>query len=118
MLWAVARLYYTKTSPGTVAAIYYWVQGFKGIFLISAYFVLISTAVFIIIIHTTRIRRWGGIPDGVVAVAGILNKIERGLVEIGDPLNYQTQAGGKGFPGLAQRSFQLTFEVNQAINMA
>ena len=48
----------------------------------------------------------GGIPDGVVAVAGILNKIERGLVEIvttaGDPLNYQTQAGGKGFLGLAQ----------------
>jgi len=47
----------------------------------------------------------GGIPDGVVAVAGILNKIERGLVEIvtvaGDPLNYQTQAGGKGFLGLA-----------------
>jgi len=48
----------------------------------------------------------GGIPDGVVAVAGILNKIERGLVDIvttaGDPLNYQTQAGGKGFLGLAQ----------------
>ena len=39
-------------------------------------------------------------------MAGILNKIERGLVEIattaGDPLNYQTQAGGKGFLGLAQ----------------
>ncbi len=48
----------------------------------------------------------GGIPDGVVAVAGILNRIERGLVDIvttaGDPLNYQTQAGGKGFLGLAQ----------------
>lgn len=48
----------------------------------------------------------GGIPDGVVAVAGILNKIERGLVDIvttaGDPLNYQSQAGGKGFLGLAQ----------------
>ena len=39
-------------------------------------------------------------------MAGILNKIERGLVEIvttaGDPLDYQTQAGGKGFLGLAQ----------------
>lgn len=48
----------------------------------------------------------GGIPDGVVAVAGIMNSIERGLVDIvtvaGDPLNYATQAGGKGFLGLAQ----------------
>ena len=49
LLWAVAKLSYTKTSPGTVAALYHWVQGFKGIFLISAYFVLVSTAVFIII---------------------------------------------------------------------
>ncbi|MEI6703256.1 MAG: conjugal transfer protein TraG N-terminal domain-containing protein, partial [Deltaproteobacteria bacterium] len=48
----------------------------------------------------------GGIPDGVVAVAGILNSIERGLVDIvtvaGDPLSYASQAGGKGFLGLAQ----------------
>ncbi|MDU0460414.1 MAG: hypothetical protein RW306_16925 [Geobacteraceae bacterium] len=49
VLWAVSKLYYAKTSPSTVASIYYWVQGFKGIFLISAYFVLVSTAVFIII---------------------------------------------------------------------
>lgn len=48
----------------------------------------------------------GSIPEGVVVVAGLLNTIERGLVEIvstsGDPMSYQTQAGGKGFLGLAQ----------------
>ena len=48
----------------------------------------------------------GGIPDGVVAVAGILNAVERGLVDIvttsGDPLSYKSQAGGKGFLGLYQ----------------
>lgn len=45
-----------------------------------------------------------GIPDGIVAMAGILSTIENGLVEIvntaGDPLGYQTQAGGVGFLGL------------------
>jgi conjugal transfer mating pair stabilization protein TraG len=48
----------------------------------------------------------GGIPDGVVAVAGIMNSIERGLVDVvtvsGDPLGYASQAGGKGFLGLSQ----------------
>lgn len=48
----------------------------------------------------------GGIPAGVVAVAGILNAVERGLVDIvttsGDPLSYKSQAGGKGFLGLYQ----------------
>jgi len=47
----------------------------------------------------------GGIPNGVVAVAGILNKIERGLVEIIDTAalpgaGYQETAGGIGFTTL------------------
>lgn len=47
----------------------------------------------------------GGIPDGVVATAGILNKIERGLVEIIDTAavpgsQYQETAGGIGFSTL------------------
>lgn len=44
------------------------------------------------------------VPDGVVIVAGAMNAIERGLVEIisnsTDPDSYQSQAGGKGFLGL------------------
>jgi len=48
----------------------------------------------------------GSLPQGVVVVAGVLNSLERGLVDIvataGDPLSYQSQAGGKGFLGLAQ----------------
>gem|GEM_PF-5496429 len=58
MLWAVAKLYYAKTTPATVAKVYYWVQGFKGIFLISAYFVLVSTAVFIIIPIVAMLVAW------------------------------------------------------------
>jgi len=47
----------------------------------------------------------GGIPNGVVAVAGILNKIERGLVEIIDTAalpgaGYREMAGGIGFTAL------------------
>jgi len=47
----------------------------------------------------------GGIPNGVVATAGILNKIERGLVEIIDTAavpgsRYQETAGGIGFSTL------------------
>lgn len=45
-----------------------------------------------------------GVPNGIVAMAGILSTIENGLVEIvntaGDPLGYQVQAGGVGFLGL------------------
>lgn len=44
------------------------------------------------------------VPDGVVIVAGTMNAIERGLVEIisnsTDPDSYQSQAGGKGYLGL------------------
>jgi hypothetical protein len=56
--WAVAKLYYARTSPDTVASVYYWVQGFKGIFLISAYFVLVSTAVFIVIPIVAMLVAW------------------------------------------------------------
>ncbi len=58
VVWAVTKLYYTKTSQSTVYSIYNWVQGFKGIFLISAYFVLISTAVFIIIPIIAMLVAW------------------------------------------------------------
>jgi len=49
LLWAVAKLYYAKVSQSTVANIYYWLQGFKGVFLTSAYFVVVTTLIFIII---------------------------------------------------------------------
>lgn len=43
----------------------------------------------------------GGVPDGIILVAGYLNLIERGLIDIvsiaGDPVGYQAQAGGVGF---------------------
>jgi hypothetical protein len=49
LLWAAAKLYYAKVSQNTVANIYYWLQEFKGVFLTSAYFVVATTLIFIII---------------------------------------------------------------------
>jgi hypothetical protein len=57
ILWLAAKLC-TGTASGTAAAIYAWVRGFKGIFLISAYFVLLSTAIFIVIPLTTMLYAW------------------------------------------------------------
>ncbi|HOC77035.1 MAG TPA: conjugal transfer protein TraG N-terminal domain-containing protein, partial [Deltaproteobacteria bacterium] len=48
-----------------------------------------------------RYQAVGGVPEGIVVLSGILNKVERGLVDIvstaGDPMSYQDQAGGIGF---------------------
>ena len=56
--------------------------------------------------QTNKYQAVGGIPDGIVAVAGVLNLVERGMVEIvstsGDPRSYVDQAGGSGFLGLFQ----------------
>lgn len=46
----------------------------------------------------------GGVPDIIITAAFISNRLERGLVDMvstsGDPLSFQSQAGGKGFLGL------------------
>ena len=55
---------------------------------------------------TNRYQAVSGIPDGIVAVTGVLNLVERGMTEIistsGDPRSYINQAGGSGFLGLFQ----------------
>ncbi len=56
--------------------------------------------------QTNKYQAIGGVPDGIVAIAGVLNLVERGMVEIvstsGDPRSYVDQAGGSGFLGLFQ----------------
>jgi len=51
-----------------------------------------------------RFQTVANVPNGVVIIAGVMNAIERGLVDIvsnsASPTGYQTQAGGKGFLGL------------------
>ncbi len=51
-----------------------------------------------------RYQAVGGIPDLIVLFAGTTNKIERTFVEMvsttGDPVGFESQAGGKGFLGL------------------
>lgn len=51
-----------------------------------------------------RFQTVANVPNGVVIIAGTMNAIERGLVDIvsnaASPDAFQTQAGGKGFLGL------------------
>ncbi|WP_172399759.1 conjugal transfer protein TraG N-terminal domain-containing protein [Geothermobacter hydrogeniphilus] len=55
---------------------------------------------------TNRYTPVAGVPDGVIAVAHVLNSIERGLIEIietsSDPKSYPNQAGGTGYMGLLE----------------
>lgn len=48
-----------------------------------------------------RYQAIGDLPEGVVVLAGILNKVERGLIDLvsesEEPMSYQDQAGGIGF---------------------
>lgn len=47
--WAVSKLYHARLSEKTVTGIFSWVQGFKNVFLTSAYFILVTTVIFIVI---------------------------------------------------------------------
>ncbi|HEY6874226.1 MAG TPA: hypothetical protein VI298_15990 [Geobacteraceae bacterium] len=47
--WTVSKLYHARLSEKTVAGIFNWVQGFKTVFLTSAYFILVTTAIFLMI---------------------------------------------------------------------
>lgn len=49
ILWITSKFYYMKMSAQQVAGIYYWIQGFKEIFLTSSSFVVISTFLFVLI---------------------------------------------------------------------
>ncbi len=67
-----------------------------------------------------RTRAVGDLPDGVVAVAGLLNLVERGLVDIvstsGLPEGYQAQAGGIGFDMLLNLGSKGVLLTNKNIN--
>ena len=71
VLWAAGKLSFAKTSPATVASISSWVLGFKGIFLTSAYFVLVSTAVFIVIPLVAMLVAWRR--NRKLIAAGVVN---------------------------------------------
>lgn len=53
--WVVSKLYHARLSEKSVAGIFNWVQGFKAVFLTSAYFILVTTAIFILIPVITMI---------------------------------------------------------------
>lgn len=49
ILWITSKFYYMKMSAQQVANIYYWILGFREIFLTSSTFVAISTTLFVVI---------------------------------------------------------------------
>ena len=49
VVWAISKLYYTKLSQHNVTRIFTWIQGFKTVLLTSAYFILVTTGIFILI---------------------------------------------------------------------
>ena len=90
----------------------------KGKISSSMWLSLFGTLVFGVIIYHTFIRnttdmlitdetiggKWevvAGVPDGVAFLAGLLNKIESGIVDViwtaGDIMGFRNQAGGVGF---------------------
>lgn len=60
------------------------------------------------------------IPDGVVMIAGMLNKVERGMVELvsntADPVGYQVAAGGSNFDILNNLSSKGVLLTDQYLN--
>ncbi|ANA41775.1 hypothetical protein A2G06_16690 (plasmid) [Geobacter anodireducens] len=70
ILWITSKFYYVKMSAERVAGIYYWVQGFKSIFLTSAYFVLISTIIFVAIPFAAYF--WASLRNRRLIKAGII----------------------------------------------
>lgn len=59
-----------------------------------------------------KYQQVSNIPQGIVAIAGVVNLIERGIVEIietsGAPLSYKQFAGGVGFDSLLKASSSLS----------
>ncbi len=62
----------------------------------------------------------GNIPDGIVLISGLLNKVERGMVDLvsntADPVGYQAAAGGSNFDILNNLSSKGVLLTDQYLN--
>ena len=47
--WAAQQLYHARLKPESIARFYYWLVGFRSVFLTSATFVVLTTAIFTVI---------------------------------------------------------------------
>jgi hypothetical protein len=110
--------------------------GFKGdhnFFTLSLVPWLLSTAIFIGTVlpkgtlhiydpTENKYQAVGGIPDILVFFAGATNLIERGFVDMvstsGDPVGFQSQAGGKGYLGLYKLSTQPLLSLDNTLNLS
>lgn len=70
ILWVTSRFYYVKMSAEQVAGIYYWIQGFKEIFLTSSTFVVMSTLLFVLIPFGAHY--WASLRNKRLVKAGII----------------------------------------------
>jgi hypothetical protein len=71
IVWALSKLYYLKARPETVYAMYYWFMEFKNVFITSAYFVLVTTLIFIIIPFLSM--TWAYFRNRKLIATGVVN---------------------------------------------
>lgn len=100
--------YWAAMQKGSVGPLQSWIMAV--IVGIVIYLALIVPKGTVIVYDTVknRFQPVPGVPDGIVILAALTNKIEHGLIDIvsnsGDPQAYQTKAGGIGFNMLLQIS--------------
>lgn len=58
IVWVLSKFFYTRFSMETVTKIYHYVNSFKGIFITSSYFIVVSTIFFILIPVISYVWAW------------------------------------------------------------
>lgn len=58
IVWVLSKVFYTRFSMETITKIFKWVQSFRGIFLTSSYFIVLSTILFIMIPCVAYLWTW------------------------------------------------------------
>lgn len=58
IIWVLSKVFYTRFPMETVNKIYQWMQAFRGIFLTSSYFIVVSTIFFILVPCAAYLWTW------------------------------------------------------------
>ncbi len=107
ILFGVASVY-ARAATGAKAGIFSWaLPVLLGVMIYHA-FIIPRGTLHIYDPVKNQYQPVGGVPDGLVLLAGTLNLVERGLVDMvsasADPVGFQQQAGGIGFDMLLNMS--------------
>jgi hypothetical protein len=74
VVWALSQLYHIDASQDLVTRLYLWVMDFKGVFITSAYFVAITSAIYIIIPYACM--AWASIRNKKLIATGVVSVYE------------------------------------------